>query len=155
MAEESKEVRGLLIPLSGVRLVLPDSIVLQVLMSASLTKYDDAPNWLIGALEWQKRTIPALSFELASGYGRSNTDTSRMLVVKSLNNIEKMPFYAIFLSGIPHPVNLNDDNLSVMEEAGISSPLILNQVLIEGEAASIPNLDALEEMLMSQYGLFE
>ena len=32
--------------------------------------------------------------------------------------------------------------------------LILNEVLVEGEPTSIPNIEAVEEMLFNQYGLF-
>ena len=155
MVGSVKEVRGLLIPLDGIRLVLPDSIILQVLTAARLVKYDNAPNWLLGSVEWQKRIIPTLSFEQATGArGGAGMVGSRLLVLKSINNIEKMPFYALVLAGIPHPAILGKDNVSEVEHAALSSPLILNQVLVDGEPASIPNLDAVEEMLMSQYGLF-
>lgn len=156
MAEQAiKEVRGLVVPLDGMRLILPDSIVLQILTSIEIKTLDDSPKWLLGSLEWQKRHLPLLSYEAASSYGERAVDVNRVLILKSMNHIDRMPFYAITLSGIPHPVVLNDANLQEVASAGASSPLVLNQVLVEGEPASIPNLDALEEMLMSQYGLFQ
>ncbi len=155
MSETVKEVRGLIVPLEGMRLVLPDSIVLQVLTSVDLESFDNAPNWLLGSLEWQKRRLPLLSYEVASSYSDRSVETNRVLILKSMNYIDRVPFYAITLSGIPHPAVLNDANLQEVASAGASSPLILNQILVEGEPASIPNLDALEEMLMSQYGLFQ
>jgi len=44
--------------------------------------------------------------------------------------------------------------MSAVENASLSSPVILNEVLIDGEPTSIPDLDVLEEMLISQYDLF-
>ena len=154
MVEELKQVRGLMIPLQGVRLVLPDSIIVQILTGSEITSISNAPTWLLGTTVWQKRTIPVSSFEVASNHQYSLIEKPRLLVLKSINNIDKMPFYAITLSGIPHPVQLTDENMTAVENASSSSPVILNEVLVDGEPTSIPNLDALEEMLISQYGLF-
>ena len=49
---------------------------------------------------------------------------------------------------------MNEENITVVENASPSSPLILNEALFDGEPVSIPNLDALEEMLISQHHLF-
>lgn len=155
MAEQNQQVRALVVPLDGMALVLPDSIILQVLTSAPVTAYENSPKWLSGSVEWQKRKIPTLSFEVASGYRSERAADVRTIIMKSLNHHEHMPFYALLLSGIPHPVSVDKDNIQSVENASINSPLILSQVLVEGEPASIPNLDALEEMLMSQYGLFQ
>ena len=154
MVEEVKQVRGLAIPLQGVRLVLPDSIILQIFSGAEINPLDNAPSWLLGNFVWQKHLIPALSFEIASNQQFKETAAPRVLILKSINNVEKMPFYAIVLADIPKPLRLSDENLTAVENASPSSPVILNEVLIDGEPMSIPNLDALEEMLISQYDLF-
>ncbi len=156
MIEEQRQVRGLIVPLEGISLVLPDSIILQIVATAQLTPYANSPKWLRGSLDWQKSKLPVLVFEVAGGLHRVAESGSggRFLIMKSINHIEKMPFYALQISGVPHPVDFNDANISAVENASINSPLILSQVLVEGEIASIPNLDAIEQMLMSQYGIF-
>lgn len=153
-AEAFKEVRSLVLPLQGLQLVLPDSVILQIIGSSEIAPIADAPSWMLGVITWQKRTIPVLSFEKAANYQYEQEQDPRILVLKSLNNIEKMPFYAITLTGIPHPIRLNEENVSVVENASNTSALILNEALVEGEPISIPNVEALEEMLFSQYGLF-
>jgi chemosensory pili system protein ChpC len=154
MAEAVKEVRGLLIPLQGMRLVLPDSVILQILTGGDIVPLGEAPSWMLGILTWQKRRIPVVSFELAANQQYERAADPRIMVLKALNNIEKMPFYAITLAGIPRPFRINEENITVMESASRSSPLILNEVLVEGEPTSIPNIEAVEEMLFNQYGLF-
>jgi chemosensory pili system protein ChpC len=154
MAEAVKEVRGLLIPLQGMRLVLPDSVILQILTGGDVVPLEEAPSWMLGILTWQKRRIPVVSFELAANQQYERAADPRIMVLKALNNIEKMPFYAITLAGIPRPFRIKEENITVMESASRSSPLILNEVLVEGEPTSIPNIEAVEEMLFNQYGLF-
>jgi chemotaxis signal transduction protein len=154
MAEDSRQVRGLLIPVQGGSLALPDSIIVQILTGSDIVSLDNAPGWLLGTTVWQKRVIPVLSFELASSHQYSPMENPRLLVMKSLDNIEKMPFYAFTIAGIPSPVRFSNENMTAVENASAASPVILNQVLVDGEPAIIPNADALEEMLISQYGLF-
>ena len=149
-----KEVRGLSIYLQGISLVLPDSVVLQILPSADISPVDNAPTWLLGTINWHKLTVPVLSFEAASNHQYNPMEDPRVMVLKSINNIQVMPFYAIPLSGIPKPARMNEENITVVENASPSSPLILNEALFDGEPVSIPNLDALEEMLISQHHLF-
>lgn len=151
-----KEIRGLIAPLEGLQLVVPDSIVLQIQTSVDVIPVNDAPHWLLGVTEWQERKIPLVSYEAASGHREhDNGAAERALVLKSLNHAQHMPFYAMTLTGIPRPMNLNNDNIQGVESSGTISPLVLSPVLVEGEPACIPDLDALEEMLMSQYGLFK
>lgn len=154
-AKARDEVRGLLVPLDGFNLVVPDSVVLQVLSAKEYTDITDGPKWLMGIVDWQKHLIPVLSFEVAAGRNYEKPEDMLLLVLKSLNDREKIPFYAFFLSGIPHPVRFDQDNLSAVEKASSGSPLILAEVLVYGEQSSIPNLDVLEEMLMSQYDFLE
>lgn len=154
MAKDIKQVRGLSIPLQGVRLVLPDSVILQISTGTEISPVENAPSWLLGTIVWHKRNIPVLSFEMASNQKYEQEENPRVLVLKSINSIKKMPFYAFTLSGIPQPLRVSNENLSEVENASSSSPVILNEVLVDGEPVSIPNLDALEEMLISQYDLF-
>lgn len=154
MAEIEIQIRGLIIPLQVGRLILPDSMIVQILTGAEISPVSDAPTWLLGTTVWQKRSIPVTSFELASNQQYNPIQQPRLLVLKSINNIEKMPFYAITLASIPRPVQVTGENMTAVENAGPSSPVILNEVLVDGEPTSIPNLDALEDILISQYGLF-
>ncbi len=156
MAEEQRRVRGLIVPLQGVSLLLPDSIILQVLTAVKPTPYENSPKWLLGYLDWQKRKLPALAFEVAGDlhYVAESTSSGYFLVMKSINYIEKIPFYVLQISGVPHSIDFNEASISAVKNANISSPLILNQILVEGEITSIPNLDAIEQILMSQYSIF-
>jgi len=145
-----KEVKGLQVPLERINLILPDSVVVQILVATDYTDINEGPGWLTGMVKWQNRFIPVLSFEAASGRDFRKPKDMRLIVLKSLNDYEKIPFYALFLSAIPHPVRFTNENLSAVENANSSSPLIQAEVLVYGEQSSIPNLDMLEEMLGSQ-----
>lgn len=155
-SKQAQEVRSLQVPLDGMNLVIPDSVILQILNAEDISGIPDSPKWLIGVVEWQKHKIPVISFETAAGRKHDESQSShRLLVIKSLANIEKMPFYAVSISGIPHPVRVNDENIGAVENATNVAPVILSEVLVYGEQSSIPNFDVLEEMLISQESLFK
>ena len=155
MAQETAEVRGLMIQLQDISLALPNSLVVQILTGADIQSLQDAPEWLLGTTMWQSRLIPVISFEHAVGRQYNPLPHPRLLVLKSVRDIEKMPFYAIVISAIPHPVRFTEESLSTVDNPGVEPPaVVLNEVLVEGQPASIPNLDQLEEMLAGHYGLF-
>lgn len=152
---EAEEVRGLHIPLNGISLVLPDSVVLQVLVARNIKKIDDGPTWLVAMLDWQKRRIPLVSFEAAAGMQLSVPEEPRVIIIKSLGDREHVPFYGLILGGIPSPARFNEENLASLDSTVASSPLIRSEVLLFGEPSSIPDLDMLEEMLGKHADLIE
>jgi chemosensory pili system protein ChpC len=158
MAEEKQQaraVRCMVAPLEGSQIVVPNSVIIQIVSYSKPEPIKDGPPWLIGKVNWQKRHIPVMSFELATGkaFNPENSASSRYVIFKSLNHRDTMPFYALVISGIPHPERIEQDNISVNPTETPSSPLILNEVTINDETACIPNLDALEEMLIQQQEL--
>ena len=155
MAQESAEVRGLMIPLQDMSLALPNSLVVQILTGADIQSLPEAPQWLLGTTVWQSRVIPVISFEHTVGKEYQPLPHPRLLVLKSVRDIDKMPFYAIVITAIPHPVRFTEESLSTAETTAAElSAAVMNEVLVEGQPASIPDLDELEEMLAGQYGLF-
>lgn len=144
-------------PVEGSQILLPNSVIIQIISYTRPEPVKDGPSWLIGTVNWQKRNIPVMSFEMAAGrnFNGADASSSRYIIFKSLNHRDTMPFYAMVVSGIPHPERIDENNISVMENAAPASPLILNEVLVNGESASIPNLDALEEMLIQLHKLLQ
>ena len=156
MESAAEKLRGLLLPLEDSSLVLPNSMVLHIMNKATVEPYADAPPWLLGAVSWQKRGVPTLLFEVAAGRRRAVVCATepRLAIIKSLNYPDKIPCYALKMSATPHPVTLDEQNISTAESPKIGSPLVHSQVSVGGEPAEVPNLDALEQMLINQLGLF-
>ena len=157
MADAQEKLRGLLLPLEDLSLVLPNSMVVHIMTKAIVAPYANAPPWLLGAVSWQKRDVPALSFEVAVGRRApaARQTEPRLAIIKSLNYADKIPCYAVTMSATPHPVNLDAENIGAAENTVVGSPLVHSQVSIGGKSALVPNLDAMEQMLISQLALFE
>ncbi|GMQ96728.1 MAG: chemotaxis protein CheW [Gammaproteobacteria bacterium] len=150
MAEAPKrEIRALMIPIEGGNLVLPDVAIAQIMSVLQPVPIDDAPPWFLGMVPWQKQEIPLISFEVASGMTTSNRrQLSQAVVIKVLGDNEALPCYGIVMSDIPHPVRITGETILPSEDAADVAATISCNVQIDGEDAMIPDLDALESMII-------
>jgi chemosensory pili system protein ChpC len=148
MAAASRDVRCLLIPLEGVRLLVPDSAVAQVGSFVQPDLVSEAPPWLLGRIPWQKQLIPLLSFEAANGlFHTPPTGRARAAVMKVLDPSLKLPCYALLSNGIPHPLSVTAPALAADEGTPAGGPAVKLAVLLHGEPALIPDFDAIEGLL--------
>ena len=161
MAASQQTVRALVLPLEGMHLILPSRVVLQVLSNTTIRPYSHSlPKWLIGSIVWQKQFVPVMAFELAIDPQTQSltppNSKNRVAIVSSLSHNEKIPCYAILLSGVklPRPVQLTT---AILQPAPATppSPLIASQIVLEGALLSIPDLDVLQAMLMEHETLVE
>jgi chemosensory pili system protein ChpC len=144
----SRDVRCLLIPLEGVRLLVPDSAVAQVGSFVQPDPVSNAPAWLLGRIPWQKQLIPLLSFEAANGlFHTPPAGRARAAVMKVLDASLKLPCYGLLSTGIPHPLSVTAPALTADEGTPSGGPAVKQAVLLHGEPALIPDLDAIEDLL--------
>ena len=71
MGPEQKELYSLLIPLQNERLLVPRMCVAEVIAfaDAARSRDDAAPDWYLGAIEWNNRRVPVVSFDGGAGRG--------------------------------------------------------------------------------------
>ena len=84
MSAEPKELYSLLIPLKSERLLVPRMCVAEVIAfaDAARSRDDAAPDWYLGAIEWNNRRLPVVSFDGQRGDEReieAHADARRRL----------------------------------------------------------------------------
>ena len=67
MSERIAEIYSLLIPLADARLLVPRACVAEVIGYQNPSPMERAPPWYLGLLNWNARSLPLVSFELACG----------------------------------------------------------------------------------------
>lgn len=147
MINTGEAVRSLFIPLAGDNLVLPNAAVAEVVAYSTPDAVSNAPDWLLGNIAWRNQTIPLISFEAAAG-GSVPTPAarSRITVFNGVTGNPKLRFYAMLTQDIPHLMKI-DASLIAAGSEGHAAATVLANVIVNGEAAQIPNLDALESLL--------
>lgn len=144
----SHEVRAVFIPIESQQLLLPNAAVAEVIGYREPTSFHDAPEWLLGGMEWRNKSIPVVSFEQMLEIPEGEPGArARIAVCNTLNGADDIPFIGIVAKSIPRLVRVKNDNILSVDEESDLGPLVLEQVIASGERALIPDLDRLEQMV--------
>ena len=79
------EVRSLIAPISGGGILLPGSMIAEVVNYSEPEAFATGPEWLLGELRWNGWQIPIVNFALLAGLTADDAvpDRARVLVVKN------------------------------------------------------------------------
>jgi chemosensory pili system protein ChpC len=149
MAESSsREIRGVMIPVTGGRVLLPNATVAEVITYATPEKVAQAPPWLLGRLSWRGWRLPLFSFAMLSGAAQKESYTNaKVTVLKALGGNAKMPFLAMLAQGFPRLTTITPDLLIPTGDESAHPPGVHAQVLVRDDQAVIPNLGEIEQLV--------
>jgi len=141
-------VRCLLLPLHTTSLLLPNTVVAEVLDDKPVEKAANMPAWMLGMLSWRGRDVPVISFEklLGSETG-SETAERRLVVCNTLNGNSKLPFVVLEVLGIPHLTMVTNDMLEADTGEQQHEPVVQARLRLNEESVIVPNIDVMEKML--------
>ncbi|MDA3914241.1 chemotaxis protein CheW [Oleiagrimonas sp.] len=140
-----QEIRGVLITVTGGRLLLPNASVSEVITMSNPEPVENAPAWLLGRVSWRGWHVPLVSFPGMVGWEQTEGELhSRVAIIKALGGNPRMPFIAMLTQGFPRLTALSPDVVvpDASEEAlpeGISA-----QVMVRDDQAYIPDLALIE-----------
>lgn len=149
MANTSNDIRGVLIQVTGARLLLPNATIAEVLSYAQPESVDDAPEWLLGHIRWRGWRLPLIAFSRLAGIAEENAVLgNKVLVLKALGGNSKLPFFALLTQGFPRLVTVAHDELSEDALDGETLPPgVQARVLLKEDAALLPDLAAVENRI--------
>ncbi|AOE50866.1 chemotaxis protein CheW [Kangiella sediminilitoris] len=152
MTETAKDVYSFLIPMLEDSLILPNTIVAEIVpfMNVALDEGAEESNeWKVGSVMWRNMNIPVVSMERIQGHqDLGDVRRSRIAIVYTLNGNEEIPFVAFMVRGIPRLVPVDDDNSEFVSED--QKPLkdgVKAWLSVEGHQAVVPDLDYIESNL--------
>lgn len=150
MTDNKKVIRTIIGPVREGQLMLPGSVVAEVVEFSEPRSFAEAPAWLLGQIGWQDWNVPVASFAVLSGLAESETASrkSRILVVKSLTASSSTPYIGILIDGLPKLGKVSADNLTEVKQAS-KFPSVFRVVEFDGNQAIIPDLDAMVEIIQS------
>ena len=147
-SQSTGEVRGVLLPLREGQLLLPNAAVCEVVSYRDPEPLTDpGPEWVMGRFNWRNHAMPLVSFERLLQYqGGETGHRARVAVCNTLRGDELMPYIGILLHSAPHLVRVTEEIIAVQLDAQ-DQPMVKAAVSVNGVAALIPDLDALETAL--------
>ncbi|HET7924532.1 MAG TPA: chemotaxis protein CheW [Rhodanobacteraceae bacterium] len=151
MNADPKELYSLLIPLRSERLLVPRMCVAEVIafVDAARSRDDAAPEWYLGAIEWNNRRLPVVTFDRERGDERKSKRTrTRVVVFHAITQELKGGHYGILTQGFPQLVRVNADVLGLDTEQPVPTgfPALCRARMIH-EYPLIPDVERLEKMI--------
>ena len=151
MSTDPKELYSLLIPLRSERLLVPRMCVAEVIAFADTARSRDdaAPDWYLGAIEWNNRRLPVVTFDAQQGDERKSKRTrTRVVVFHAITQELKGGYYGILTQGFPQLVRVNADVLGLDTEQPVPPgvPALCRARMIH-EYPLIPDVERLEKMI--------
>lgn len=153
MAQNMSEVRSLLLPLEGQQMLLPGSLVAEIIPLHQLEPAPAiAPAWLVGTLSWRGQRLPLLSIEafLNNTVEPTVPVTGRVAVLKALEPALGFSFYGVICQRIPRLALVQQD--AVADGAASTRPGVAAELLFNGEPVMIPAVEQLEAALRAMLG---
>ncbi len=135
---------GLLLPLSGRSLVLPNVAVAELIGYRPGMQVLEGFDWHLGWIDWRNQRLPLISFEAACGGSTQVGERARIVVLNSLGD-SRLRFMALLVQGIPRSCKL-DSQLNYVDVP--LAPLELAAVQVGELVARVPDLVALERLLL-------
>jgi chemosensory pili system protein ChpC len=151
VSDEPKELYSLLIPLRGERLLVPRMCVAEVTTFTESARNRDsaAPEWFLGAIEWNNRRVPVVSFDGPVVEERkSKRNRTRVVIFHAITQELRGGYFGILTQGFPQLVRVNPDVLTLDLEQGLPEhcPALCRTRMIH-EFPLIPDIERIERMI--------
>ncbi|MEO0616234.1 MAG: chemotaxis protein CheW [Pseudomonadota bacterium] len=146
----AEELYSLLVPLIEDRLIVPRACVAEVVRLSRTEHVPGAPDWLVGTLDWNGRTVPVVAFEAMLGRALPDSSTRTRVVVFHATNADlRSAYFGILTQGFPQLVRVNRDVIKVDTSAGFNEDApVVTRVRMINEYPLIPDLERIEEQLV-------
>lgn len=149
MDSTSEAIRCLVLPVSDDRVLIPSAVVAEIISASGIRLLEDGPGWLLGSVAWRDSTLPVMSIEAAVGGELPPlAERAKLVVLRTLGADRALKHYALLLQGIPGQVLASSRTVQSAARDG-ERPFVAEEVMLEGERAFIPDLDALERALVA------
>jgi len=149
--EASPNLRCLLITVQGGQIILPNSLVVEVLPYATPLRIETAPHWVVGAMLWRNLTTPLISLGRLVFRVASDADlNSRIIIAHTLGSDSKLPHFGILGTAAPRPLNLQRHEIIPDPETPASElnrPGVLVWARYQEQPVVIPDLETIEAVL--------
>jgi len=144
----SPQLHCMAIPTEDQALLLPTSVMEEVIDFQPPAPIECAPPWLLGNIDWDNRQVPVFSFDALINGTQVDMPPARskVVILKSLGPSGRVPYLGLLLGGLPHPVTVRLEDL--LETGDDKKSLgVFRRVLIDAEQAIIPDLDRLTHLV--------
>ena len=144
-----REIRGVMLPVTGGRVLVPNTTMAEVITYAQPAAIADAPPWMLGRLAWRGWGLPVLAFSVLAGVSNQEpTENTRVAILKALSAHARLPYFGVLCQGFPRLTLISEEMLIPDDASGPVLTGVREQVRVHDESAWIPDLGAIENLVV-------
>ena len=143
----NEEIRTILAPLTNGYVMLPNSVVSEILEFTSPEPFKQGPAWLLGEVAWHHWQVPVINYEgMLKGSSTKITSKSRILIVKTLGESTQVNYIGLVIQDLPRLKKVRAETLIENEVENLPDT-VFSEVVIDGLEAIIPDLGDLTRIV--------
>lgn len=145
---KAPEIHCMVIPAGEISLLLPTSVMAEVVDYDQPLPIEETPSWLLGQMEWNNRQVPV--FDFAALINGSDPGTvprhAKIMVLKTLTDSSRMPYIGLLMDDLPRTAVVRENDL---QETGDDKKSlgVFSHVSFEEEEAIVPDMDRLSHLV--------
>lgn len=148
MSETS--LKTYLVPLQRDKMILPASVIAEIIPYEPLQRIEDTAEWFLGILGWRGLRIPVISFESLtsrrSSFSLVSVASASLMIIRTLRTRDDIPFYAMVSQAIPELLEISEGTLEEDSKEDLGETE-LARVKIGETQISIPDMEYIEASL--------
>ncbi|MCH7880174.1 MAG: chemotaxis protein CheW [Proteobacteria bacterium] len=151
MNDEVRSVRCMLLPLSSLNLVIPNSGVAEIIGYSTPRPVPDTSDWFLGVVSWRGVDVPVVSLEEMCAIDSVHVGPrARIGIIYNPEKDPEIPYLGIHMQDIPRAYLAESDKMEAGSDDGLSQYL-LSRVDEDHQARAIPDLDRIIAELKTEY----
>jgi chemosensory pili system protein ChpC len=150
-ATTTHDIRGVLISVSGGKLLLPNASVAEVITYSDPEPVPGAPSWLLGRVRWRGWALPIVSYSRLVGWSSTEVAAlgAKVAVLKAVGQHSKMPYFAVLTQGFPRLVTIAESALVESDDLEAELPDgVYSEGVFNDDYVVVPDLPNVETQIV-------
>lgn len=152
MGNNSQFIKSIILTLKNELVVVPNAAVVEIISVQDVREVEGTPAWMLGKARWRGVELPVVSYEAAGGDEAQavNINTQVAVMYSASNKTDEdrtFPYIGLAMHGVPHVSTFSRGQIRTDERAVVKHPMVAQKVRINGAAAGILDIYAIEQML--------
>ena len=144
-----REIRGVMLPVTGGRVLVPNTTMAEVITYAQPAVIAHAPSWMLGRLAWRGWGLPVLAFSVLAGIAEQEpAENTRVAILKALSGHARLPYLGVLCQGFPRLTLISEEMLIPDDASDAVLTGVRERVRVHDESAWIPDLGAIESLVV-------
>ena len=141
MSEKLTSVRCMLLPLTSLNLLVPNSAVAEIIGYSTPRALSDTSDWFGGVVLWRGVYVPVVAVEQMCKVDTAQlSPRGRIAIIYNPESDPELPYIGIQMQDIPRAYLAEGDSMKTGNDDGINEYLI-SRVDDDEQDRAIPNLD--------------